>query len=360
MSLLVAESAAWNSPAPRTAAAGVAVITRTKERPLFLERAIRSVLAQTFADWMHVIVNDGGDRDAVDRVVAAFAGPYRDRVLVIHNPVSVGMEAATNIGVRASQSRFLAVHDDDDSWSPRFLETVTEAIAAARASIGSVRGAISHAMVIRETAENGVIRTGAPEPFNAWIEDPILPLDRLILANMFPPISLVFERAAADEIGLFDETLPVLGDWDFNVRFCTRYDIAVVREPLAFWHHRRTAEGASGNSIFVSADAHKTYRTVLKNRWLRADLQHGGVGMLLRQMESFDNVARALRASPSVASSAANPPQSLYPMPKGATARGLRRLVSGDRRGHSYASLLEACRRQGWRGLKQALREIGA
>ncbi len=39
----------------------VTVITRTKNRTLLLERAIKSVLAQTREDWTHVIVNDGGD-----------------------------------------------------------------------------------------------------------------------------------------------------------------------------------------------------------------------------------------------------------------------------------------------------------
>ena len=44
----------------------VAIITRTKNRCLLLRRAIESVLAQSFADWTHVIVNDGGNRYEVD------------------------------------------------------------------------------------------------------------------------------------------------------------------------------------------------------------------------------------------------------------------------------------------------------
>ena len=39
----------------------VAIITRTKDRPFLLPRAIDSVLKQTQGDWIHVIVNDGGD-----------------------------------------------------------------------------------------------------------------------------------------------------------------------------------------------------------------------------------------------------------------------------------------------------------
>ena len=40
----------------------VAVITRTKDRPIFLKRALLSVSSQTFSDYIHVVVNDGGTK----------------------------------------------------------------------------------------------------------------------------------------------------------------------------------------------------------------------------------------------------------------------------------------------------------
>ena len=53
--------------------AKVAVITRTKDRSEFLKRAINSVLSQTFEDWLHVIVNDGGNSKTVDFLVQSEA-----------------------------------------------------------------------------------------------------------------------------------------------------------------------------------------------------------------------------------------------------------------------------------------------
>lgn len=81
----------------------IAVITRTKDRPLLLARCIRTVLEQTETDWIHVIVNDGGDPAPVDAAVKRHADRYRNRVRVIHNATSAGMEAASNIGIRASE-----------------------------------------------------------------------------------------------------------------------------------------------------------------------------------------------------------------------------------------------------------------
>ena len=48
----------------------VAVITRTKDRPILLRRAIESVLRQSFGEWVHVIINDGGNPSTVDFLVA--------------------------------------------------------------------------------------------------------------------------------------------------------------------------------------------------------------------------------------------------------------------------------------------------
>jgi glycosyltransferase involved in cell wall biosynthesis len=99
----------------------VAVITRTKNRTALLGRAIESVLGQSFRHWQHVIVNDGGDPLAVDGLIERYQGLYAGRLRVIHNPESLGMEAASNVGVRNSQSEFIVIHDDDDTWHPDFL-----------------------------------------------------------------------------------------------------------------------------------------------------------------------------------------------------------------------------------------------
>lgn len=86
--------------------ARVAVITRTKDRPLLLRRAIRSVLDQTFKDWLLVIVNDGGDPANVSVVVDELADELGDQVLVLHHPISMGMQTAANAGAEQLQAIF--------------------------------------------------------------------------------------------------------------------------------------------------------------------------------------------------------------------------------------------------------------
>src|SRR5438445_225062 len=101
--------------------AKVAVVMRTRNRPLLLRRAIGSVLAQTMADWEMIIVNDGGDGREVEGLVAAVSAHAAGRIRVVHHQRSLGMEAASNAGIAASESELLVTHDDDDSWEPAFL-----------------------------------------------------------------------------------------------------------------------------------------------------------------------------------------------------------------------------------------------
>ncbi len=83
----------------------VAIITRTKDRPILLRRAIRGVLDQTFRDWVLVIVNDGGSPEGVELVVDEMADELNGRALVLHHPIPLGMQTAANSRPRQLRQR---------------------------------------------------------------------------------------------------------------------------------------------------------------------------------------------------------------------------------------------------------------
>lgn len=255
---------------------GVAIVTRTKNRPLLLRRAIESVLCQSHPNWVQVIVNDGGEPAAVEALVAEYLPRYGERLLVIHNGASVGMEAASNIGLRATDSRFCVIHDDDDAWHPEFLARTVAALMAPTSP--TYRGVIAWSEMVREAIEGTTVTEVERSSFNSWARD--VSFWRMLHLNSFPPISFLYERSALEEIGYYNEAMPVLGDWEFNLRFLERYDIAVVPEHLAHYHIR--TEGAPrefGNSITAGFDRHMTQHTLLVNALLRDDLEKGTVGL---------------------------------------------------------------------------------
>lgn len=243
----------------------VAVITRTKNRPLLLRRAAESVAAQTHADYVWVIVNDGGAPDPVEEVVArSLVDP--SRIVVCHNEKSLGMEAASNLGIAVSQSDFIVIHDDDDSWDSRFLERT---VAFLRSNAQLYKGVITGTTYISEEITETGVKEHARKPYQDWVRN--VHLTEMAAGNFFAPIAFLFRRDTHDAVGGFDEALPGLGDWDFNLRFLLRGDIGVLAEPLANYHHRDRGQsgGAYSNSVIGGVDRHMAFASVVRNKYFR-------------------------------------------------------------------------------------------
>lgn len=252
----------------------VAVITRTKDRGILLERAIKSIHQQTMPDFIHVIINDAGDSKIVDGLVEKYSGIIKGRVKVIHNASSHGMEAASNKAIKSVNSKYVAIHDDDDSWHPDFLKLTVQHMESTN---------ICGVVTVTDRLEESIAGDGVQELMRErWMPHlRTLRLYDLCLANFAVPISFIYRRSVYDEIGYYDESLPVCGDWDFALRFMRRYDIDLLHtsHALAYYHHRPNAGGSLGNSVFAGADKHEKYNTVLANKYLREDVAAGGLGL---------------------------------------------------------------------------------
>ena len=53
--------------------ARVAIIMRTQNRPLTLDRAVRSILGQQFQNWQLVVVSDAGNIQVINDVISHHA-----------------------------------------------------------------------------------------------------------------------------------------------------------------------------------------------------------------------------------------------------------------------------------------------
>jgi glycosyltransferase involved in cell wall biosynthesis len=257
-------------------ARSVAVIMRTKDRPVFLDRAIGSVCAQTFPDWHLVVVTDGGDAVPAAEVIRAHGAGLGDRVTVITNETARGRPAALNQGIKASSSAFIAIHDDDDTWHPEFLaRTVAHLEATADAAV-AVRTEI-----VWEHADGSDVAELGREIFCSDVH--AFTLSDMLLHNRTVPISVLYRRAVHDKIGWYREDLPFTEDWELWLRLAlTEHTLGFLgAEPLAFWHQRREAEGAAANSMIADSLAHREMDALVRDEALRAYARSNGIGGLL-------------------------------------------------------------------------------
>ncbi len=274
------------SPASRQRAR-VTVITRTKDRPVLLRRCLQSVLSQTLPDWLHVIVNDGGNPHVLRLLVNEYAAQYGGRVEIIDHAVSQGMQNASNRGLEAAAGDYVVIHDDDDSWEPDFLRACVEFLDA-EGTDSPVQGVITQTTrILEEITDQGGIHEDSREHYL-----PIKAIDLFSAGsdNPFAPISFVYRRAVHARVGNFDERFTVLGDWDFNLRFLVQHDIGVIDRRLANYHWRHRSGGTVyANTVTDGLEEHLRKTTALRNHYLRRDLQAGhlGLGYLMHTSRMF-------------------------------------------------------------------------
>ena len=262
----------------------VAIITRTKDRPLLLRRAIRSVMSQSYPDYIHIIVNDGGDVEKVRSIA-----DEENSKAIIHSMDSKGhMEMASNEGIQVAvyyaglrTTDYITIHDDDDSWSPEFLSIMIQEIKHFKELVPSVKGIVCRANRVYEKIEGNVISIDHLEP-----HVPMLPeMGLLRIADLvndhrnFAPIQFLYEIDTLADLMGYDPSFKVYGDWDFNLRFLEQYDIALIPNYLAYYHWRLTSSGADENSILEAERKlqREVYRQRIQNKYLRKD----GLGTLM-------------------------------------------------------------------------------
>lgn len=98
-----------SAPAPR-----VTVFTPAYNRERYIGAAVRSVLAQTYADFELLVVDDGST-DATARIVADTPDP---RVRLERNASNRGIPYTRNRGLELARGEYLAILDSDDLMLP--------------------------------------------------------------------------------------------------------------------------------------------------------------------------------------------------------------------------------------------------
>lgn len=104
------------------------IVTPVYDPPVdMLGAAIESVLAQTYAGWELILVDDCSPNVAVREALRAYAAKDA-RIRVIERTTNGHIVAASNDGVAAARGEFIALLDHDDVLAPSALQRNAEVI----------------------------------------------------------------------------------------------------------------------------------------------------------------------------------------------------------------------------------------
>ena len=172
-----------------------------------IERAMESVLAQAFTDFEILVVDDGSE----DEFVGDIGDSAAHRIRVIRHETNRGAAAARNTGITQSKGRYVAFLDADDSWRPNKLARQLEALRNAKPGVvACVSGFALHRKGVDKPE---IHKTGPKHPF----------MNELVWGcSASPGSTLLCARNCFDTVGLFDESLRRLEDWDWLLRFASK------------------------------------------------------------------------------------------------------------------------------------------
>jgi glycosyltransferase involved in cell wall biosynthesis len=198
-------------------APAVSVLMPVHNGETYLRPAIESLLAQTFADFELIVIDDGSTDGST-----AIARGYRDRrVRVERLEKNGGLSAALNHGLQLVHAPLVARQDADDVSRPDRLAAQTAVLRARPdvALVGSQARAIDGAgrtmRMVRRPTEDLSIR---------WYA---------LLDNPFIHTSVMFRRGAAVACGGFNAAFdPFSQDFALWWRIMQRHHVENIEEPL--------------------------------------------------------------------------------------------------------------------------------
>ncbi|HZP12811.1 MAG TPA: glycosyltransferase family 2 protein [Nevskiaceae bacterium] len=205
--------------APPTEGPLVSVILATYRRGHVIGRALKSVLAQSYRN-LEVIVLDDVPNDNTEAVVRSFDDP---RVRYVAYPDRRGVAAARNQGISLARGKYLAFQDSDDEWLAGKLAWQVQRMEAQPEDV-----ALTQAAVLRFQGQ------GTEAEY--YISD--LPrgheLEAILTCNMTSfTQAWLLRRSVLDEVGSFDERLPLWEDWELLIRICEKYGVDIDPRPAA-------------------------------------------------------------------------------------------------------------------------------
>lgn len=224
------------------------IIITTHSRPHLLTRAVES--ARAAGTNIEVVVVDDASTDETGRVGKTL--PMVNYVRVERNQRVAG---ARNVGLLASCGEYVTFLDDDDLRLPGSLDEQIKFLEADRQA-----GLIYGQAVVGDQAGKP---TEHVYPLVCQQGDVFW---NLLGQNFIPCGSAVFRRSCLNCVGLPDNSLPGLDDWDLWIRIAELYPIIALEKPVMIW---RRSTPVSGQGTSRAADMVAQGVRQFRQSWLK-------------------------------------------------------------------------------------------
>ncbi len=216
----------------------------------FLERAIQSVLAQTYQDFELLVIDDGSTDGSYD-LIEQFRAKDPRVVHVRHEQNSGIHTIRLNEGIDLAKGKYIAFQFDDDSWRENALEMLVTEIERHPEPV------FVHGKALYHTYLGQVVQ-------------PTQPVDIVTLLNQncLPNNGVLFPRSLMETYGMYDPHIGMrrLCDWDLWLRLIQHVPFITLDEVLTDVYEGNT--GAIGVTVPWDIDLFRYLNSIPRNALL--------------------------------------------------------------------------------------------
>lgn len=214
----------------------VSAVVITHNRKELVQKAIQSVLNQTYEQMELIVVDDASDDDEKE-MLTQLSAEKGFQYIYIPKEESKGGNHARNVGILRAKGEYIALLDDDDEWLPEktakqaaYLDAHPDiaVVSCGRITENNFKKRIP---VDLATLPEGDLREAA------WSR------------MLFLSSSMMVRRRALLEIGLFDEELRFWQDTEMLIRLMQISRAGMVREHLYLYRVIKTDKSRLTNKL---------------------------------------------------------------------------------------------------------------
>jgi len=202
----------------------VSIIIPTYKRAYRLDKAVNSVLSQSYLNIEIIVVDDNNDGDEyryeTEKLMKTFEN--NSKVRYIKHSVNKNGSAARNTGIATARGFYIAFLDDDDIFfndkiekQIRILESNEDYAAVCCAHISQYKQYIYKKNILKKYPDGNYLTS-------------LLSGENILAAGS----TLLIKKSVVEDLKGFDESFRRHQDWEFLTRFFRNYKMKILNENL--------------------------------------------------------------------------------------------------------------------------------
>ena len=207
----------------------ISVIMPLYNKAPYVEKAIRSVLAQTYDNYELIIVNDGSTDDSLS-VAKRLVDSVQCENICIIDQTNSGVATARNNGVAEAKGDYISFLDADDWWDKEYLAHMVELIANYPEA-----GIYGCGYYTVKNGRNRIAKIGV----NSEFESGIINYCKVYAKTLAMPLwtgTVIIKQSVFNEFNGFKSYIKLGEDFDLWIRVALKYPVAFLNKQLAYYN----------------------------------------------------------------------------------------------------------------------------